>query len=75
LPKTPEGAHADFPSDPALVRFDLADRKFAALSRRERIPVVTATDRGWVRHRNALEANGVTIEFVCGCEPKKWFVT
>jgi hypothetical protein len=73
LPQLPSGEYQDFPTDPALARFDPSDRKFAALSRRERAPVVTATDSDWIDHRSALEANGVQIEFVCGCDRKRWF--
>lgn len=73
LPHLPSGEYQDFPTDPALARFDRSDRKFAALSRRERVPVVTATDSDWIEHRSALEANGVQIDFVCGCDPGRWF--
>lgn len=73
LPQFPSGEYQDFPTDPALARFDRSDRKFAALSRRERVPVVTATDSDWIEHRSALEANGVQIDFVCGCDPGRWF--
>lgn len=73
LPLLPSGEYQDFPTDPALARFDRSDRKFAALSRRERVPVVTATDSDWIQHRSALEANGVQIDFVCGCDPGRWF--
>lgn len=73
LPRHASGEYEDFPVDPALAGFDLSDRKFAALGRRERVPVVTATDSDWLDHRDALEANGVQIEFVCGCERDDWF--
>lgn len=73
LPLLPSGEYRDFPTDPALADFDRSDRKFAALSRRELVPVVTATDSDWIEHRSALEANGVQIDFVCGCDPGRWF--
>jgi len=75
LPRSDAGVYEDFPADPALSRFDPSDTVFAALSRRERIPVVTATDRGWVSHKVALKRNGVTIKFLCGCDPAMWFQT
>ena len=62
----------DFPDDPALAEFDLSDRKFAALARRSGAPVANATDGGWLQHRSALEANEISVEFVCGCDPLQW---
>jgi len=73
LPLKADGDFQDFPTDPALQSFDRSDRKFAALSRRERIPVLTATDTDWLQHRSGLEANGVSIDFVCGCDKAEWF--
>lgn len=73
LPLLVSGEYVDFPADPDLADFDRSDRKFAALSCRERVPVVTATDRDWLDHRSALEANGVQIAFVCGCDREAWF--
>lgn len=73
LPKTSNGNYADFPADPRLERFDPSDRKFAALSRRERIPVINATDSDWLEHREALAANGIEIRFLCGRDPSTWF--
>ena len=73
LPKLPDGAYADFPSDPALDRFDRSDRKFAALARRERIPVSSATDSDWHDFHVPLKANGVDVNFVCGTSTKEWF--
>ncbi|MGH8030456.1 MAG: hypothetical protein ACREO3_11040 [Arenimonas sp.] len=75
LPLSASGDYEDFPTDPALVNFDHSDRKFAALSRREGIPVVTATDSDWVEHRDALVANAVAIDFVCGCDRANWFAS
>lgn len=74
LPIASDGAYVDFPADPALTNFDPSDRKFAALSRKEKIPVATATDSDWVNHRAELEANGVRIDFICGCDPSVWFI-
>jgi hypothetical protein len=36
--------------------------------------VANATDSDWLEHRAALEANGVSLEFVCGCRPGSWFI-
>ena len=73
LPTDPQtGEFLDFPNDPALVSFDRSDRKFAAAARRYNLPVANATDSGWLNHRAALRANGVAVEFICGCDPAKW---
>lgn len=74
LPLSSDGNYSDFPPDPALAGFDRSDRKFAALSRRETIPVVTATDSDWLHLRGALELNGIKIDFVCGCDQDDWYV-
>lgn len=57
----------EFPNDPALSSFDLADRKFVAvaLTSRNRPKVLNATDSDWWHHQKALEANGIKIEFLC----------
>jgi len=73
LRKLASGDYEDFPNVGSLARFDLSDRKFAALSRRERIPVLTATDSDWMHHHEALTRNGVTIDFICGCDETSWF--
>lgn len=72
LQKNSDGSFTDFPSDPALVSFDLSDRKFAAASRVTGAPVLNATDGDWVDHLDALRKNGVEVEFVCGSDPSQW---
>jgi hypothetical protein len=73
LPKGARGNYLDFPLDSALKRFDKGDRKFAALARRERIPVANATDSDWLEHDAALRRNGIKVQFICGCDTAKWF--
>jgi hypothetical protein len=73
LPKLLDGSYQDYPTDETLAAFDPSDRKFVALSRRTRTPVVVATDSDWVEHRAALTRNGVEIMFLCGADPKRWF--
>lgn len=73
LPKLLDGSYQDYPTDKALAAFDPSDRKFVALSRRTRTPVVVATDSDWVEHRVALTQNGVEIVFLCGADPQRWF--
>lgn len=46
LEKDGQGNYVDFPTDPSLNGFDPSDRKFAALARKEKIPVANATDSG-----------------------------
>jgi hypothetical protein len=73
LPRTADGGYADFPDDPELNGFDPSDRKFAALARREGIPVVNATDSDWLHHRDALARYAIAVQFVCGCNEDDWF--
>ena len=52
--------------------FDPNDRKFAALAKRERIPAINAMDRDWLDKRKMLAANGIRVEFLCGCDAARW---
>ena len=56
-----------FPAAAGLDSFDRSDQKFVAvaLASGTRPPIVVAMDRGWWRHRSALEAAGVKVEFLC----------
>ncbi|WP_096287333.1 hypothetical protein [Mycobacterium ahvazicum] len=73
LPRSADGSYADFPVDPELERFDPSDRKFAALARRMRAPVVNTTDSDWLHHRDPLARNGIAVLFLCGCDRGEWF--
>jgi len=73
LPKREDGEFVDLPQPLVEVSFDRSDRKFAALANREAVPVVNATDSDWLHHREILEANGVQIKFLCGCDNSGWF--
>jgi hypothetical protein len=73
LPKRGDGEYSDLPQPLVDANFDRSDRKFAALAKREKAPVVNATDSDWLNHRVALEDNGIKIKFVCGCDKAKWF--
>ena len=75
LARHADGTYADFPDEPALATFDKSDRKFAALARRETVPVANATDPDWLEHRACLRAHGIEVDFICGCNPKAWFET
>ena len=57
----------EFPKDPALADFDADDRKFIAVAcaHAEKPPILQAVDRAWWRFRDALQRNGVTVDFIC----------
>ena len=73
LEKRPDGSFVDFPDDERLAAFDHDDRKFASASRKSGAPVMNATDTDWLDHYEALEENGIEIEFLCGVVREKWF--
>ena len=73
LPLRPDGEYADVPQSLIDARFDPSDRKFAAMAKRARVRVSNATDSDWIDHRTLLADNGIVVEFVCGCDVKKWF--
>jgi hypothetical protein len=68
-PRYENGAEnfAEFPDDPELADFDLADRKFvaAALASLKTPAVLNALDSDWAENHNALVRNGLTIRFLC----------
>lgn len=73
LEKRPDGGFADFPDTPELATFDRADRKFAVLARKTGTAVANATDSDWADHVSALNAHGIAIDFLCGCQKAGWF--
>ena len=75
LPRDTTGAYEDFPKDIELLTFDPSDRKFVAMARRANAPVVNATDTDWLQHKRALNASGVAVQFICGCDNHVWFVS
>ena len=56
-----------------LATFDPSDRKFVAVALASGSPVANATDTDWLDYQTALEANGVELHFVCGCDRTTWF--
>ncbi|GAA3926287.1 hypothetical protein [Hymenobacter algoricola] len=70
LETNPDGSFATFPSDSALAAFDPSDRKFVALclAHPEHPAIVNATDTDWHKDCEALERNGVQLEFLCPAE-------
>jgi len=73
LPKRDDGAYVDLPQALIAANFDPSDRKFAALAKRESVPVINATDSDWLDHRATLAENDIQVEFLCGCDRSKWF--
>ena len=73
LPKKINGEYEDLPQSLIVAGFDPSDRKFAALARREGVPVHNATDSDWIEHAPALAAEGVQVVNLCGCDANGWF--
>lgn len=73
LDKKEDGEFVDFPHVPELAAFDRSDRKFAALARKTGTAVTNATDSDWADNLPALQANGIAVDFLCGCDKTKWF--
>ncbi len=72
--KAADGSFTDFPDVPELAAFDQADRKFAALARKTGVAVTNAADSDWADSLAALSANGIAVDFLCGCDKTKWFI-
>ena len=75
LNKSPAGDYIDFPSVPELEAFDVSDRKFAVLALVSGAAVTNAVDSDWADHLLALSANGIAVDFLCGCDPALWFAS
>jgi len=63
----PARGFEEFPDDPDLRGFDPDDRKFIAVAcaHPDDPPVAQALDSEWWGFRKALDANGVTVNFLC----------
>lgn len=57
----------EFPADPDLTTFDRSDRKYVAVALASTLDptILNAVDTDWWHHREALERNGVHVEFLC----------
>lgn len=73
LPKRGDGQYADLPQALIDANFDPSDRKFAALAKRENVPLVNATDSDWLNHSQTMKDNGIQVTMLCGCDPNGWF--
>lgn len=74
LPKRCDDEYEDLPQALIDVGFDPSDRKFAALARRENVPVFNATDSDWVEHSTTLATEGIEVHNLCGCDTGLWFI-
>lgn len=73
LERSDDGEYADLPRPIIDAGFDPSDRKFAALAKKEGIPVVNATDSDWAEAIDVLNASGINVIFLCGDDPRDWF--
>ena len=57
----------EFPNDPDLEDFDDDDRKFVAVAcaHPDNPPIWQAVDSKWRNFLDALQRNGVTVEYIC----------
>ena len=60
-------SYKEFPTHKGLVNFDLSDRKFVAVAKahHEDPPIYQATDSKWWGWKDALEAVGINVTFIC----------
>ncbi|MFM5950250.1 MAG: hypothetical protein ACKOPM_13655 [Novosphingobium sp.] len=73
LMKRADGEYQDLPQSLVDAGFDPSDRKFAALARKEGVPVYNSTDSDWIEHALALQVAGIQVENLCGCDDNSWF--
>ncbi|RWG47935.1 MAG: hypothetical protein EOQ63_15245 [Mesorhizobium sp.] len=70
--KRADGEYENLPQAIIDAGFDASDRKFAAVARKVKAKVCNAVDSDWVEKRAVIEANGIAIAFLCGCDPTQW---
>jgi predicted nucleic acid-binding protein len=72
---TPRGDnYAEFKFEGSLRKFDKSDRKFVALAAACKAPIYNAADTDWLDHQADLNAKGIVVTFLCGCNRSDWFV-
>jgi hypothetical protein len=72
ISKRADGEFTDLADEIINSGFHRKDRMFAALSCKEGVPVTNAIDSDWANDKDLLVRNGVTIQFLCGCDPAMW---
>lgn len=62
-----QGDFGEFPQDPALNGFDRSDRVYVAVANASLLDpiVLNAVDKGWWDHHEALNRNGINVNFLC----------
>ena len=65
--KSDNGDFAEFPEHPELTEFDPTDKKFVAVANthQDKPPILQASDTKWWGWKEALQACGITVEFLC----------
>jgi hypothetical protein len=63
----PTRGFESFPDDTDLATFDLADRKFVAVTcvHADRPPILQAVDSKWLAWNTALNRHAVVVDFLC----------
>ena len=61
------GEFLEFPTDPALQKFDRSDRKWVAiaLTHSAKPPILNAADTDWKDFESELGVHGIKIQFLC----------
>ena len=67
-----DGEYQDLPQEIISAGFERDDRKFAALAKKENVPVANVADANWVNHFALLWKHGICVLFVCGQKPLVW---
>jgi hypothetical protein len=70
--KRANGEYEDLPQPIIDAGFDPSDRKFAAVAKKAEAKVYNAVDSDWLEKKAIIEANGIEIVFLCGCDPRQW---
>ena len=70
--KRADGEDEDLPQAIIDAGFDRSDRKFAAVAMKAKAKVHNAVDADWVEKRAVIEASGIPVVFLCGCDPALW---
>lgn len=67
-----DGEYHDVPQPLIDAGFDPSDRKFVAVAVRSGSQIYNAVDSDWVTNRTLIEAHGISVVFLCGCDPSQW---
>ena len=76
ITETAKDHFAEFPDQTLQPEFDAPDRKFPAVANAHpsKPPVVQAVDCKWLNWWPALQAGGVTVEFICPTDACRFYV-